>query len=117
MLGRSDGTLNPAGVRFGSADLYAILSGADFRDTVVDSLAVGVRRECDTDERVALFLQLADSGMELPDELVARIKSAVRSKLSPRHIPALILVAPQIPVMSKPYGSLYTNHLLQCSTR
>lgn len=102
MLGRSDGTLNPAGVRFGSADLYAILSGPEFRDTVVDSLAVGVRREGDADERVALFVQLASPTMEkdnvVPEELVARIKSAVRVKLSPRHIPALILPAPQIPV-------------------
>ncbi|KAI8923537.1 hypothetical protein BC831DRAFT_501413 [Entophlyctis helioformis] len=78
MLGRSDGTLNPSGVRFGSADLYNIV--ANFPE-VADSLAVGQKRG--DDERVA--------------DLVSRIKEKVRNLLSPRHVPAFILPIAEIP--------------------
>lgn len=94
MLGRSDGTLNPAGVRFGSADLYRVVDG--FKKEVVDALAVGVRRDTDPDERVVLFLQLA-SGASLSEDLVSRLRTTIRKELSPRHVPALILQAPTIP--------------------
>ncbi|KAJ2520600.1 hypothetical protein H4217_001941 [Coemansia sp. RSA 1939] len=85
MLGRSDGTLNPAGVRFGSAELYNIV---DTYAEVADSLVVGQKQG--VDERVLMFLQMAD-GSDISPELVKRIKAHIRSQLSPRHVPALIL--------------------------
>ncbi|KAJ2785258.1 hypothetical protein GGI15_001978 [Coemansia interrupta] len=85
MLGRSDGTLNPAGVRFGSAELYNIV---DTYPEIADSLVVGQRQG--VDERVLMFLQMAD-GHELTAEVVKRISAHIRSQLSPRHVPALIL--------------------------
>ncbi|KAJ1908831.1 hypothetical protein IWQ60_011504 [Tieghemiomyces parasiticus] len=93
MLGRSDGTLNPAGVRFGSAELYNILENGAYPE-IADALAVGQRRG--DDERVVLFLRLVP-GYRLDDELVHRIRAQVRAKLSPRHVPALILETPEIP--------------------
>lgn len=99
MLGRSDATLNPAGVRFGSAELYNILSSS-FPE-VTDSLVVGVRREGDSDERVFMFLQtaqtLADPEAHLEASLVDRIKNTIRSRLSARHVPAVILPTPAVP--------------------
>lgn len=97
MLGRSDGTLNPAGVRFGSADLYAVLGASEFRGLVSDALAVGVRRQGDPDERVFLFLQLPDQSTDLPAGLEDRIRKAIRARLSPRHVPAIIMACPLIP--------------------
>ena len=61
MLGRSDSTLNPAGIRFGSADIYNALQPLILDGTIQDSLVVGVRRPCDSDERVILFVQLPPS--------------------------------------------------------
>jgi acetoacetyl-CoA synthetase len=91
MLGRSDATLNPAGVRFGSAELYNVLAGFP---KVVDSLVVGVKRSGDNDERVVMFLQ---TDAELSDDLVTQIKTRIRNSLSPRHVPALILPTPAVP--------------------
>lgn len=96
MLGRSDGTLNPAGVRFGSADIYNVLGACFKASEIADSLVVGVRRDSDPDERVFLFLQLPDQ-LTLDDELQERIRQAIRSRLSPRHVPAVIMACPQIP--------------------
>ncbi|KAJ2721967.1 hypothetical protein GGI07_003617 [Coemansia sp. Benny D115] len=87
MLGRSDGTLNPAGVRFGSAELYNIV---DTYPEVADSLVVGQRQG--VDERVLMFLQMAE-GHEMTPDLIRRISVHIRSQLSPRHVPALILQA------------------------
>ncbi|KAJ1664531.1 hypothetical protein EV178_004044 [Coemansia sp. RSA 1646] len=85
MLGRSDGTLNPAGVRFGSAELYNIV---DTYVEVADSLVVGQKQ--DVDERVIMFLQMAE-GYDFSPDLVKRINTHIRSQLSPRHVPALVL--------------------------
>ncbi|KAJ1896045.1 hypothetical protein LPJ66_004224 [Kickxella alabastrina] len=87
MLGRSDGTLNPAGVRFGSAELYNIV---DTYLEVADSLVVGQRQG--VDERVLMFLQMAE-GHSMSADVVKRISAHIRSQLSPRHVPALILQA------------------------
>lgn len=98
MLGRSDSTLNPAGIRFGSADIYNALQPLMLGGTIQDSLAVGVRRPCDTDERVILFVQLPHSDTcTLDDVLINRIKQCIRNALSPRHVPSLILACPSIP--------------------
>ncbi|KAH9270270.1 acetoacetate-CoA ligase [Batrachochytrium salamandrivorans] len=91
MLGRSDGTLNPGGVRFGSADLYNIMESYP---EVSDSLAVGQKRG--DDERVVLFCKMA-AGKDFNDDLVSRIKSQIRSLLSPRHVPSFILPIAEIP--------------------
>jgi acetoacetyl-CoA synthetase len=96
MLGRSDGTLNPAGVRFGSADLYQVVARLPRSLGIKDALAVGMRRMTDPDERVVLFLEL-DTGHSLSESSVSALKAAIRSELSPRHVPAFILAAPQIP--------------------
>ncbi|KAJ2426061.1 hypothetical protein GGF47_002305 [Coemansia sp. RSA 2524] len=91
MLGRSDGTLNPAGVRFGSAELYNIV---DTYPEVADSLVVG--QQLGIDERVLMFLEMADGHLFLAD-IVNRIRTHIRSQLSPRHVPALILPVAGIP--------------------
>lgn len=98
MLGRSDSTLNPAGIRFGSADIYNSLQPLILDGTIQDSLVVGVRRPCDSDERVILFVQLPHPDtFPLDDALISRIKLCIRNALSPRHVPSLILACPSIP--------------------
>lgn len=100
MLGRSDGVLKPAGVRFGSAEIYNILL-KHFADDVEDSLCVGRRREgIDTDETVVLFVRLAPHSSVDVKELSSRIQVVVRKELSPRHVPGVIDACPEIPVTS-----------------
>lgn len=91
IYGRSDSTLNPHGVRFGTAELYQVV--LDMPD-IVDCIAVG--QDWDKDTRVVLFVQLASGknwGAELKNQLVSRI----RQQLSPRHVPAKILPVRGIP--------------------
>ncbi|KAL4786128.1 hypothetical protein BJX76DRAFT_143723 [Aspergillus varians] len=100
MLGRSDGVLKPAGVRFGSAEIYNILL-KHFADEIEDSLCVGRRREgIDTDETVVLFLKLAPGNESLPADLASRIQATIRNELSPRHVPGIVDTCPEIPVTS-----------------
>ncbi|OXV09785.1 hypothetical protein Egran_02453 [Elaphomyces granulatus] len=104
MLGRSDGVLKPAGVRFGSAEIYNIIL-KHFADEIEDSLCIGRRREgIDTDEMVILFVKLAAASNEFPttisQDLVARIQAVVRKELSPRHVPGIIDICPEIPLTS-----------------
>ncbi|KAL4945874.1 hypothetical protein BDV06DRAFT_183970 [Aspergillus oleicola] len=100
MLGRSDGVLKPAGVRFGSAEIYNILL-KHFADEVEDSLCVGRRRDgIDTDETVVLFVKLASQAESLPADLATRIQATIRKELSPRHVPGIVDVCPEIPVTS-----------------
>ena len=94
MLGRSDGTLNPNGVRFGSAEIYNVV---DRFDQVEDALCVGQKIVNEDDERVVLFLKMKSSH-ELTDELVKTIKTTIRAQLSPRHVPAFVLTIKDIPV-------------------
>lgn len=88
MLGRSDGVLKPAGVRFGSAEIYNILTRFFGRE-VEDAVCVGRRRETDADETVCLFIVMA-VGHEFTDELRTKIKLKIRGELSPRHVPGII---------------------------
>ncbi|KAK2034231.1 acetoacetate-CoA ligase [Colletotrichum zoysiae] len=88
MLGRSDGVLKPAGVRFGSAEIYNILTRF-FASEVEDAVCVGRRRATDADETVCLFVVCA-AGHQFDDELRAKIKSIIRRELSPRHVPGVI---------------------------
>ncbi|KAH6680574.1 putative acetoacetyl-CoA synthetase [Halenospora varia] len=96
MLGRSDGILKPAGVRFGSAEIYNVLLKF-FGDKVEDALCIGRRRESDSDEIVVLFLKMAD-GTKLDEELRNEIKGVVRRELSARHVPGVIEECVEIPV-------------------
>lgn len=92
MLGRSDGTLNPNGVRFGSSEIYNIVEAFE---EVMDSLCVPQYNR-DGEERVILFLKMA-SGHTFQPDLVKRIRDAIRLGLSARHVPSLILETQGIP--------------------
>ena len=89
--GRSDATLNPGGVRIGTAEVYRQV---DRLDEVVESLVIGQSWEGDT--RIVLFVVPA-GGVELDDDLVGRIRSAIRTGASPRHVPAVVLAVPDLP--------------------
>jgi acetoacetyl-CoA synthetase len=89
--GRSDSVLKPSGVRIGTAEIYAQMEG--LRE-IADSLAVG--QDWKGDQRVILFVKLAP-GEALTAELKDRINTTLRHNASPRHVPALILEAPEIP--------------------
>lgn len=89
--GRSDATLNPGGIRIGTAEIYRQV---DLVDEVLESVVIGQQWESDT--RVVLFVRLRD-GLELDDDLVARIKRQIRSGASPRHVPAVVAQVAAIP--------------------
>jgi acetoacetyl-CoA synthetase len=89
--GRSDATLNPGGVRIGTAEIYRQVESFD---AVVEALVVG--QSWDNDVRVILFVRLAD-GTDLDDTLVDAIKQRVRSGATPRHVPRHIIAVPDIP--------------------
>ncbi|KAK8113235.1 hypothetical protein PG984_013761 [Apiospora sp. TS-2023a] len=88
MLGRSDGVLKPSGVRFGSAEIYNVLTRF-FAGEVEDAACVGRRRESDRDETVCLFVVMCD-GKIFDDGLRQRIKAVIKSELSPRHVPGVV---------------------------
>ncbi len=91
MYGRSDATLNPGGVRIGTAEIYRIL---ERMEEIEDSVVIG--QEWLGDIRVVLFVKMKDN-MELDDSLRDEIKREIRSSASPRHVPAVILTTPDIP--------------------
>ncbi|KAL1921442.1 uncharacterized protein VTP21DRAFT_11158 [Calcarisporiella thermophila] len=93
MLGRSDGTLNPSGVRFGSAEIYNVMDA--FAQHVEDSLVVGQKWK--DDERVILFLKMKQDFAGDFNTLVAEIRKKIRELLSPRHVPAKVLQIADIP--------------------
>ena len=95
MLGRSDGVLKPAGVRFGSSEIYNIL--LKYFPDIEDALCIGRRRESDTDETVVLFLKMASKGI-FSQELARNIRAVVRRELSARHVPGIVDECPDIPV-------------------
>jgi acetoacetyl-CoA synthetase len=90
-LGRSDFTLKPSGVRIGPAEIYNVVERFE---EVADSLAAG--QDWKGDQRVILFVKLA-KGFQLTEELKNKIRRALREEASPRHVPALIIEAPDIP--------------------
>ncbi|KUI26518.1 acetoacetate--CoA ligase [Mycobacterium sp. GA-2829] len=91
--GRSDATLNRSGVRLGSAEIYAALETVP---EIADSLVVGVE-EADGRYYMPLFVVLGP-GAELDDVLEARIRHAIRTIASPRHLPDEIVAAPGVPL-------------------
>ncbi|KMY66309.1 acetoacetyl-CoA synthetase [Desulfocarbo indianensis] len=91
MYGRSDATLNPGGVRIGTAEIYRQVEKLP---EIADSLVVG--QDWDNDVRVLLFVKL-NPGVALDDELVKKIKTAIRVNCTPRHVPAKVLEVTDIP--------------------
>ena len=89
--GRSDATLNPSGVRIGTAEIYRQVE--TFAE-IIDSIVVGQRWE--DDERIVLFVVLAESG-SLDTALIDDIKTTIRAQATPRHVPARIIAVPDIP--------------------
>ncbi|HET7556906.1 MAG TPA: acetoacetate--CoA ligase [Rhodanobacteraceae bacterium] len=91
IYGRSDATLNPGGVRIGTAEIYRQVEQLP---EVLESVAVGQRWQ--GDERVILFVRLRE-GTQLDDALCERIKRQIRANTTPRHVPAKILAVTDIP--------------------
>ena len=91
IYGRSDATLNPGGVRIGTAEIYRVVEAYQ---EVEDSLVIG--QEWKDDQRVILFLKMS-MGNDLSDDLMKNIKNEIRTHCSPRHVPAIILETPEIP--------------------
>jgi acetoacetyl-CoA synthetase len=89
--GRSDATLNPGGVRIGTAEIYRVVETVP---GVIDCLAVG--QDWDGDVRVVLFVVL-EPGRTLAAELSDAIRRRLREEASPRHVPAKILQVPDLP--------------------
>ena len=91
ILGRSDATLNPGGVRIGTSEIYRRV---DLFDEILESLAIG--QSWMGDIRIILFVVVAD-GFSLDDSLANRIRQSIRNGASPRHVPAVILNVPDLP--------------------
>jgi acetoacetyl-CoA synthetase len=91
IYGRSDATLNPGGVRIGTAEIYRQVDGLD---EVTDSLVVG--QDWEGDVRVILFVILRE-GVALDDALIKKIKTTIRANTTPRHVPAMVLPIADIP--------------------
>jgi acetoacetyl-CoA synthetase len=91
IYGRSDATLNPGGVRIGTAEIYRQVEQLE---EIADSLVIG--QPWKNDVRVLLFVKLAE-GFGLTDELKKKINNSIRANASPRHVPAKILEVPDVP--------------------
>jgi acetoacetyl-CoA synthetase len=90
--GRSDATINRGGIRMGTAEIYRAVLAVD---EVVDALVVDLPR-AGTQGYMPLFVVLRD-GVELDDDLVARVRARIREDCSPRHVPDEIRAVPEIP--------------------
>jgi acetoacetyl-CoA synthetase len=91
IYGRSDATLNPGGVRIGTAEIYRHVEQIE---EVVESIVIG--QDWDSDVRVVLFVVLRP-GLTLTDELIAKIRLTIREKCTPRHMPAKVIQVLEIP--------------------
>jgi acetoacetyl-CoA synthetase len=91
ITGRSDATLNPGGVRIGTAEIYRVV---DAQPEVLESVVVAHRHN--NDDRVILFVRLRD-GVAWSDALKQGLRQAIRAELTPRHVPAQILACPEVP--------------------
>ncbi|MFW6087889.1 MAG: acetoacetate--CoA ligase, partial [Myxococcota bacterium] len=89
--GRSDATLNPGGVRIGTAEIYRQVEELP---EVAEAVAVG--QDWENDVRVVLFVKLEDAFV-LDDALVDKIKTTIRDNTTPRHVPARVVQVPDIP--------------------
>jgi acetoacetyl-CoA synthetase len=91
MRGRSDATLNPGGVRIGTAEIYQQVENIDF---ITEGLVVG--QDYDDDVRIVLFITTKNDE-ELDNEKIKTIKSRIRKNCSPKHVPSVIIKVPEIP--------------------
>ena len=91
IYGRSDTTLNPGGVRIGTAEIYRQVEAFP---EIAEALATAVRRG--GDEEIVLFVRMRP-GRSLDAELVAALKQRLRRQCSPRHVPAFVIAAPDLP--------------------
>jgi acetoacetyl-CoA synthetase len=91
IFGRSDATLNPGGVRIGTAEIYRQV---ETLDEVLESICIG--QDWEDDVRVVLFVRLRD-GLTLDDGLQTRIRKVIRENATPRHVPARIVQVSDIP--------------------
>ncbi len=91
IYGRSDTTLNPGGVRLGTAEIYNVVE--KFKE-IQESIVVG--QPWENDIRIILFIVL-NSGFSLNNEIKERIKKAIRKDASPRHVPSKIIAISEIP--------------------
>ncbi|MEO9339459.1 acetoacetate--CoA ligase [Mesorhizobium sp. SB112] len=89
--GRSDATLNPGGVRIGTAEIY---NQVEQLPEIVEALCIG--QNWDDDVRVVLFVRLAE-GVALDEALEKTIRTKIRTGASPRHVPARIVAVTDIP--------------------
>ncbi len=105
--GRSDATLNPGGVRIGTAEIYRQVEQVP---EVLESIAVG--QDWDGDVRVILFVKMKDN-VELTEDLVRVIKTRIRNGASPRHVPAKVIAVADIPrTKSNKIVELAVRHII-----
>ena len=91
IYGRSDATLNPGGVRLGTAEIYSVVEKfKDIKESIV------VSQTWDNDVRIILFLVL-NKPNSLDELLIQKLKKAIRHEASPRHVPAKVLEVSDIP--------------------
>jgi len=91
IYGRSDATLNPGGVRLGTAEIYSVVE--KFKE-IKESLVIG--QSWDNDVRIVLFLVM-DNKYVLNDNLIDKIKKQIRKDASPRHVPSKVISISDIP--------------------
>ena len=91
IFGRSDTTLNPGGVRLGTAEIY---NEVEKFEEVQESIVIG--QSWKNDIRIILFVVL-NEGYNLTDEIKSKIKKAIRTNASPRHVPSKIISILEIP--------------------
>ena len=89
IYGRSDATLNPGGIRFGTSEIYSAIESLDFLE---DSIAVNLVKS----DSYILFVKLVNS-LSLDDHIVSKIKNSIKINLSPKHVPASIFSVTDIP--------------------
>jgi acetoacetyl-CoA synthetase len=91
IYGRSDATLNPGGVRIGTAEIYQQLASID---EVLEGVVIG--QHWQNDVRIVLFVRLRE-GLALTDGLRERIRRYIRTQTTPRHVPAVIVQVDDVP--------------------
>jgi len=91
MRGRSDATLNPGGVRIGTAEIYQQVENIDF---ITEALVVG--QHYNDDVRIILFVT-TKKNHQLDSDKIKIIKSKIRKNCSPKHVPSIVLKVPEIP--------------------
>ena len=89
--GRSDTTLNPGGVRIGTAEIYRVV---EQHPDVLESLVFG--QDFDNDVRIILAIRLV-VGAKISDDLIADLKLRIRKACTPRHVPALVIAVADLP--------------------